>query len=107
MPIFIAGSSITLAAGASGTISFKSPVTGSVEKISVTSTGRCKVEDIEITGQPDFFDGVCELDSLKEHGNLYHLIEPQPIEVGQFFNIKLLDISGAPNEIYVTIHIRY
>jgi len=107
MPLFIVGGSISLAAGASGVLDFKSPVDGTITKISVSSTGRAEITDMEVTGQPDFFDGKAELESFKQQGNIYLVEPPLPIGKGDSVVISLKDSSGAANDIYVVVHITY
>lgn len=107
MPYYLVGGNITLAGGVSGKLSIKVPVDGAIVKIGIGSTGRVKITDMEITGQPDFFDGVVDSLSLKEHEGTIELADVLPIKRDQSFVITLTDLSGATNDVYIALHIKY
>jgi len=107
MPLFIVGDGISLAASTTGTLTFKSPVNGTITKIGFGSDSRCEIVNIEITGKPDFFDGRTELDALKDRGNMHHVEPPLDISKGDSIIFDLKDISGATNDVYIVITITY
>jgi len=103
---FVSGT-VTLSAGASGSITLKFPRSGDIIEFMVYSTGRVEITRIEQEGVADYLTGVMELDHFKKLGNVYPLPEPIPYTKGTAFTFSLKDISGASNVVYIGLVIKY
>jgi len=105
MPNFWYGVTVTLSANTSTSLRIRIPVDGVITQFLTNSTGRVAINNIEISGVADFFEGIMELAQFKEYGNVYHLPEPIAVTKGSDLVITLTDISGATNAVYFAIHI--
>jgi len=106
MPTFILSGKASLTAGGEGEISIKSPLVGGILAIGADGKGKFEIFEMEIVGQPDFFEGEVTSESIKNRKNTLELPEPLSIDKGQTFRAKVKDLSGAANDVYVTLIMR-
>jgi len=107
MAIEFVGGSVSLSAGGSGDITLAFARDGEILAIMVNSTGRCQITKIEQEGVQVYTTGVMELDHFKRYGNVYDLPEPISYKANAKLVFSLKDISGATNDVYITVVIRY
>jgi len=107
LPVRLWGGYVSIAANASDKIKLTPPVDYTCNRIIVYSTGRCRIDKIEIEGQPPFLDGSVELDQIKREGNGYDLPEPLVIAKGKPIEFSLTDISGASNLVFIGFVVAY
>jgi len=100
------GGNVTLDANSTGSIRLRIGVNGEITHFFVYSDGLCEVQDIELSGYEDIFEGVMVLRHFRERGYVYTLPEPIPVTKGQDFVISLKDLSGSSNKVYFAVLIK-
>jgi len=104
MPVYILADKVSLTAGGTGEIILVPDVDIRFNLISITSTGRVEVNHIEIIGVRTLLKGKTEANAFHREGNVMILPEPVTLSKGSELKFSLLDISGATNDVYITIY---
>jgi len=107
MPVEFVGGRVSLAAGASDSITLKYERDCKIHKISFVNTGRARIDAIEIVGVRVLTTGIMEVDNFKQQGNILPVIEPIDWPKGIDLVFRLTDLSGATNDISVMLEVVY
>jgi len=100
---YICGDTVSLAAGASGSLSFRIPVAMKIKYLAAAGTGRFEVSEWEIVGGPKFIRGKVDSNILRPE-NGWTPVQPQEdVKENTEISIELKDLSGATNDIYCAV----
>jgi len=101
--LYIHGGKVSLAANAEGTVTIEIKTNIEITRIAHGSDGRFEVQDIDLVGKEDIFDGYIDNKSMCVDGNSFQPPEPLALSKGNSVSFKLKDLSGSANNVYIML----